>query len=264
MNTAIRLVLGVSVLAAAAGCSGSTDTNNASGGTGPIQIGGAGSGGSTSTTGGDSSGGGGGDLPPGVPLTPTNGWVDGASNTLGIQGAMFAFSDMVSGMGLVSDLTADHACIKGTAAKVDLKCTPVAPATDCYGQFWGAALGLNLKQPIDMTTMMGGAPAPFDASALKGFAFDITGMTIPSPAAFRFKVEDAKGEFCTPATKAVKLGPNVFNFSDLIAECWAPKATAATAETAKADLLKISWQVVTNSGGTVPFDFCVSNVRALN
>ena len=217
--------------------------------------------GSTTGTGGSGSAGAPvntGGLAEGVPLTPTDGWVDAASNTLGIQGAMFAYADDTSLMGMTSDFTAAKACIKGTAAKVDLKCTP-AMGMDCYGTYWGAAIGLNLNQKIDATTMMGADPAPFDATAIKGFAFELSGMTVPT--SIRFKVENSTGEFCTPAAKPVLLGANSFLFSDLITECW--KAGGMTAETGKTTLIKIAWQVVTNSSSAVPFDFCVDQVRAL-
>jgi hypothetical protein len=267
MKSALGLILGVSFLATVVNCSSSGDDNN---GTGPINIAGssttAGSGtvvpGGTTSTGGT----GGGDLPPGVPLSPMNGWVDGASNSLMIQGAMFPFGDDTSKMGMTPmdfSMSGTDACLKGTAAKVDLKCTPVAPATDCYGTFWGAAIGLNMNQQIDMTTMMGGSPMPFDASAIKGFAFEISGAMVPGPSSLRFKVEDATGEYCNPGTKPVKAGVNSFMFEDLIKECWAPKATAANGSAAKPAVLKIAWQVVTNAMGTVPFDFCVTNLRAL-
>jgi hypothetical protein len=195
------------------------------------------------------------------------GWVDGASNALMIQGAMFEYADPTSLMGLEKNFTESNACIKGTAAKVDMAsmaCTTkmfTPPATDCYGEYWGAAIGLNLNQAIDEATMMGGDPMPYDASAIKGFAFNITGAMVPT--SLRFKVEDANGEFCTPSTKPVKLGANTFMFEDLIKECWAPKATAATAATAKAAVIKIAWQVVTNAMGAVPFDYCVADLRAL-
>jgi len=227
-----------------------------------------------STTGGTSSTGGsvlptGGmaELPPGVPLDPMMGWVDVMSNTLGIQGAMFSYADDTSKAGppaLVEDFTGMNACIKGTAAKVDLKCTPVAPATDCYGTFWGAAIGLNLNQATDPMTMMGGMPMPYDASAIKGFAFEITGGADATmvPTSLRFKVEDASGEYCTPpTTKPVKLGVNSFMFSDLVTKCWTTGGVSA--EGAKTGLIKIAWQVVTNATGPIPFDYCVKNVRAL-
>jgi hypothetical protein len=273
MKSALGVFLGVSVFALAVGCdNGGDDTDGGTAGKG-IVVGqsGSGTGGSVipsggSTTAGTGTGGTGGSGTPaaGVPLTPTDGWVDGASNTLMVQGAMFAYADETSKAGppaMTEDFVGTHACIKGTAAKVDLKCTPVAPATDCYGTFWGAAIGLNMNQPIDMTTMMGATPMPFNGSSIKGFGFTISGGMVPT--SLRFKVEDASGEYCTPTAKPVKLGANTFMLTDLIKECWSPKMGAATAESAKSGMVKIAWQVVTDAKGTIPFDYCVENVVAI-
>lgn len=276
MKSALGLVLGVSILATAVGCdNGSSDADN--GGSGPVAIAGSkssssGSGNSAGSSvvpkgGTDSGTGGTGTLSEGVPLTPTDGWVDIASNTLMVQGAMFEYADPTSLMGLTKDFEGANACIKGTAAKVDMTSTACTtktftpPAADCYGEYWGAAIGLNLNQAIDMTTMMGGAPMPFDASAIKGFTFTIDGMAIP--VSLRFKVEDASGEFCSPKTVPIKSGANTVMLSQLIKECWKPTATAATADAAKSGLVKIAWQVVTDAAGSIPFDYCVKDLRAI-
>lgn len=274
MSSALRVFLGLSILAAVGCDNGGDETGDDTGlnpvagqsnsGAGTANV--SGTGNSTAGTGSDagtSSGGGSGPLEAGVPLTAADGWVDMGTNTLGVQGAMFAYADTASKMTLVEDFVGDHACIKGEAAEVDLKCTPMAPATDCYGQFWGAAVGLNLNQPIDMTTMKGADPMPFDAGAkgITGFAFEITGTGVP--ASLRFKIEDASGEYCNTATKPVKKGANSFSFAELQAMCWKPAATNPTGDKAKSGIVKIAWQVVTKTGATVPFDYCVANVRAL-
>jgi len=273
MKSALGLVLGVSILALAAGCDNGAGDDNT--GDPPITIAGSsGSGTGTPTAGTTTTGGGSGGAASteGVPLDPMNGWVDGNMNALKIQGAMFPFGDPTSLMGSMPvdfSMSGADACFKGTAAKVDMAsmaCTTkmfTPPAKDCYGEFWGAAIGLNLNQQIDMTTMMGGTPAPFDASALKGFTFEISGTTVPAPTALRFKVEDSSGEYCNIAAHQVKVGVNTFEFADLVKECWKPPTPPVTAVGAKAGLIKIAWQVVTNDKGTVPFDFCVKNVRAL-
>jgi hypothetical protein len=255
------------------------------GGNGPIQLG-AGTGNATAgagnapNAGAGSPGSGGGtaagagapsDLPAGVPLTPSAGWV-AKDNEAGIQGAVFSFGDPTSKMGMMENFTLGNACISGTAAKVDMASTActtkmfTAPATDCYGEYWGAAIGMNLNQSIDttLTPPAGGTPAPYDASSLKGFAFVVSGNTVPAPSAFRFKVEDGTTEFCNPATIKIKVGTNIVMFSDLISQCWMTSTPPApNAETVKSHLIKISWQVVTNASSTVPFDFCISDVRAL-
>jgi hypothetical protein len=281
MKSALLAIVGVSLLAGTVGCDSGTDDSTGTAGTGPVMVGGstgtAGSsvvpvGGTGTSTGGSSSTGGtgtggGGDLPAGVPLTVMDGWVDGAGNSLMVQGAMFEYADDTSAMGMMKDFTGTKACISGTAAKVDLMCTKPA-GMDCYGVYWGAAIGLNLNQPTvddpaNPGTMIGGDPMPFNASAIKGFAFNIEGTKVPT--SLRFKVEGgtaaAPVEYCTPTAKSVKLGANSFLFSDLITECW--KTGGMNAETAKSGIVKIAWQVVTNDKATVPFDYCVSDVRAL-
>lgn len=266
MTFAVRGVFGLSILLAAAtfGCDdGSSDTSGpkqVTGGTGNTATGGQSGTGSTASTGSTGNGTGGNTDPAatGVPLTPTDGWVDAASNTLGIVGAMFAYADTTSAEGMTEDFTGSNACITGTAAKVDMLCTPVPPATDCYGTFWGAAIGLNLNQPIDPETGMGAeTPLPYDASSLKGFGFTISGSAIP--ASLRFKVENSAGEFCTPAAKPILEGNNTVLFEEVVSECWTTGGTAPDTS----GLLKVAWQVVTNDSSEVPFDFCVSNVVAI-
>ena len=206
----------------------------------------------------------------GLQLIPSNGWVDGAENALGIQGVIFGYADPTSKLGLIADFKDSHACVSGTAAKIDQTSTQcqtqmfTPPATDCYGEFWGAAIELNLNQPVDPATMQAGTSRPFDASALKGFAFELTGNTLPPPKSFRFQVENASTVFCNVPSIKVRLGINVVLFSDLVSECFrSPVPTAPTAQTAKSALLKISWHVLTNTSEVVPFDFCVSSIHAL-
>jgi len=298
MSSAVKVILGVSVLAMASGfaaCDGGTSDN---GGTGPVVVAGSGngtatggssptgaggsapaSGGSNGTVGGSTAVGGG-PSGEGVPITPSAGWIAKESNALGVQGAAFSFGDTTTITGMtdnLKDTAATVACIKGTAAKVDMaaeKCVSKMfdpPAMDCYGQFWGAALGFNLNQAIDMTLVppAGGTPMAFDASLIKGFYFEISDHddhtgTVPAPSALRFKVDDGTKEYCNPTAIKVKSGVNTVLFSDLTTECWAPTATSSkiTADVEK-KFIKIAWQVVTNSTSAVPFDFCVGNVRAL-
>jgi hypothetical protein len=248
------------------------------GGTPPLQVasGGSsnGSGGSGTTPQGGSvaaaGSGGAATMLPGIPLEPMAGWVPN-TNEAKIQGALFSFGDATSKMGLVEDFTGSKACIKGNAAKVDTSSdicknkTFTPPAMDCYGEYWGVAIGLNLNQSIDPATMMGAKEVPYDATNLEGFGFDIEGATIPGGTDFRFKVEDGTKEYCTPKAVKVKKGFQIIKFSDLMAECWQttdpPNATVTP--TVQSHLIKISWQVVTNTGGVVPFDFCVSDIRAI-
>lgn len=187
-----------------------------------------------------------------------DGWVGQETNTLGIQGAIYAAADDTTALSMTSSFVGSNACIQGTAAQVDLLCTPPV-GMDCYGLFWGAAISLNLNQPIDPETMMGVDPLPYDATALTGFALEISGAVIPT--SLRFKVENANGEYCTRPATPVGAGMNTFQLSQLFSECWTAAGTSA--ENAKSSLIRISWQVVTNAETSVPFDFCVSDIQAL-
>jgi hypothetical protein len=255
MKSALALVLGVSVLALAAGCDPASTEDPGTGTGGKIAVGGT-----TGTTAGTGTTGGSGAAAPtdGVAITPVDGWVDVESNALGIQGAIFSYGDNTSKTGMTENFTGANACIKGTAAEVMDPCTIVAPATDCYGTFWGAAIGLNLNQPKDPATGMGVEMAlPFNGSALKGFRFTMSGGTVPTT--LRFKVEDGTKEYCT--SKTVGAGTNTVLFSELTTECW--KSGGTTAEGIKSSIVKIAWQTVTKKGATIPFDYCVSDIVAL-
>lgn len=183
---------------------------------------------------------------------------------MNIQGAVFAFADPVSKLDMTSNFTGTSACIAGTAAKVNLNCTLTPPATDCYGQYFGAAIGMNLNQALDPTTMVGADPLPFDASALVGFSFEISGSAVPAPSDFRFEVETSDQRFCNVQSKAkLKVGSNTMFLRDLLTECFRViDPPAPSAETAKTRLVRIAWHVITNTTSTSRFDFCVSNVRA--
>ncbi len=203
---------------------------------------------------------------PSVPLIPADGWLDGSANRLRIQGAFFAAADVESESSMTSDFTGSDACLKGSAARVDLTCPPVAPATDCYGMYWGAMIGLNLNQALDPSDHTGGTAQPFDASSLQGFSFVVTGNTVPAPSSFRFQVESSDGDvYCNVPTKKVLLGVNTFLFSDLVSECFwiSSDPPNPSAQTVQSALTRIEWQVVTNTTSQVPYDFCISNVRAL-
>jgi hypothetical protein len=274
MSSALRVILGVSILGSlSVGCDGGADDPDGNAGSGGTLIGTGNTGNAGTSSGGSAGSGGSGPVAEGVPLPILDGWVD-AKEAIGIEGAIFAYGDPTSKMGMTEKFLGAEACIAGTAAKVDTMstaCTSMMftpPATDCYGEYWGAAIGLNLNQPIDMTTMKGvDPPLTFDAGAkaITGFAFEIDGITVPT--SLRFKVENATGEFCNiGAVKSVLKGANSFKFSELHTKCWEKKETAMmnpTAETGKTNLIKIAWQVVTNTTSSVPFDYCVKNVRAL-
>ncbi len=197
----------------------------------------------------------------GVPLAFMNGWLNADANDLGVQGAVFAYADTHTGETMMENIAENgaQACITGTASKVDTTCTPSDPTMDCYGEYWGAAIGFNLNQPVDPATNEGGDPMPFDGSSITAFSFELTGPTVPT--SMRFSVETSTGDHCTLPSAMIKAGVNTIELSSLVTECWTNGDQKPIAD--KNSMLKIAWGVVTNSSSATPFDFCVSNVIAV-
>jgi hypothetical protein len=202
-------------------------------------------------------------------LTPVNGWIDGASNSALIQGAVYADADPQSTLKMSRDFTGSHMCIKGATTIVDPQCTPIPPH-DCWTSYWGAAISLNLNQTIEPTTMMASTPAAYDASKLVGFAFDLSGPTVPPTSSVRFQVDAAAPENTYCLQYAYEAGTNTALLKELQNWYAGPPCTptansqqASKATYQASSLVRLKWTIVPNSGYEVPYDFCVSNVRAL-
>lgn len=243
----------------------------ACGGTGPVAgvgglmaagTGGGGAAGTGATGSGAATG-----APEGVPLPFMNGWLNGTDNALGVQGAVFSYSDTHTEATMVTNIDENGgmACISGEAFKVDTGCTVTDPnATDCYGEFWGAAIGFNLNQLVDETTGEGSDPLPFDGSSITAFSFNVSGPQIPS--GMRFVIEASMdggattADYCTTSAMQLTEGINTRNIADLVTECWGSTGMPMANQMG---LMKIAWQVVTNAGAAVPFDYCIDNVIAI-
>ena len=204
---------------------------------------------------------------------------------LGIQGFVFAYADPHSAVGMTTNLSPPvdsalgKACIKGTAAKVDMfsdtcvNMTFTPPATDCFGEYSGAGIAMTLNQPLDPAASITTPAPPFDASALEGFAFEISGPTVPAKASLEFRVETSTDfnpasdadVFCNLPTVKLVPGANYVLFSELVDRCFriSDDPPNPSAETVQSKLTRIVWRVRTNNSASVPFDFCISNVRAL-
>jgi hypothetical protein len=238
-----------------------TGGSQSGGGAAGINLGGGGTAGSLGGTAGAVTAGAGGPSDEGVPLVPMNGVI--ADNPTMIQGAVFAVADTTSNESLTSDVNGPKICMQGIAARINLDCDP-AP-TQCSSRYFGAMLGMNLNQQINpmSTDNQFGDPLSFDASALRGFSFDLDGQDIPSNALF-FAAEDGNNQYPTPSSQKLLAGRNVVLFSELLtSDVTLAQGTMRMPESAKAGLVKILWRVRGTASAAVPFDFCVSNIRAL-
>ncbi len=221
-------------------------------GTGGAQgIGGTGAGGGTGT-GGAGTGGGMTFLPPTEELRPLDGWVHIEENTVGVQGAIYTFSDPLSSISPATFESSGRSfCVSGQATQV-----PCTTPDDCdYSTYWGVGAGMNLNEPP------GGVPGPYNATAagVTGISFDITGATVPLSMRFKAVVAGDSTDYCTGPTLEPRAGTNFVLLSDLSANCY---EVPAGGPPNASQLEAIQWQVFTNSQSAVPFDFCISNIRA--
>lgn len=199
------------------------------------------------------------------------------STELGIRGVVRVVADSHSAIHTTSNLTppveasVDRACITGNTARVDqaseicVNKTFTPPATDCWGEFLGVSVELSLNQPTTATGEASGKELSFDASALQGFAFDLDGALVPRPVSLRFSVATSSGVFCNVPSMKLHAGSNALLFSQLVDRCFriTDDPPNPTAESVQSELVKLSWQVITNETSEVPFEFCISNVRAI-
>ena len=199
----------------------------------------------------------------GILLIPTDGWVDGASNELMIHGAMYSQADSRSAPKMSSDFTGTNACIRGSTGPLVVNCQPAdcCGAQNCGHHIWSAAISLNFNQWRDPTTLIPGVPGTFNASALVGFSFELSGSDLSTPQSIHFEVETYRTTYDSEPTKTLGLGVNTVLFSELSIN--GPSQDPGAVETDKSTLVRISWVVEGHDSTEVPYDFCVSNVRAL-
>lgn len=226
----------------------------AAGGTGGAPVAAAGSGGA----GGAGGAGGGSTVIPtgeGFALSPTNGWIAGTTNAVGIQGSFFPLSDVADGGSTTIAPASFEAvtgpiCISGTASQV------VGTAYDVY---WGGGVGLNLADP----GMGNGEPGPWNRGTVVGFRYTLTGPTIPPATALRFQAEfpgkDPGTPYCAEVA-ATNGTPVTTLFSQITEACYAAGGAVLPATVG---LTAIQWQVATNTTAPTPFDFCITDLTAI-
>ncbi len=178
-----------------------------------------------------------------VPLMPHNGFVDCASNTIGIQGYFFTYSDMGGSSIMPADFSAaaDEICVTGTVGQV---------MDDDYSATYGAGLGFNFNQ----TTGSSDANT-WDATAagISGIQFNIS--SFPTGAGMRVIFQSGGSDYCAPITAG---GAQTVNFADATKTCYdaadpGPSGSATTLE-------QVKWQVTTDADATHDFDFCLTDI----
>ncbi len=189
----------------------------------------------------------------------TTGWIDGASNPFGIQGWVWAADDCATAT------AADLPCVERDASLVGPDNKPGWSVTESevcakgtlesvtdWSKQWGFDIGINLNDSATGQTM------PFDASAFRGFAADISG-TVEGEFRFNVVVDGVSAEYSTNVTVPTQDATALFEGPGAIQQ------TSATKTPFDPTRVKfVTFFVVPQMGATKAYDFCISNFRALD
>ncbi len=218
----------------------------------------------------------GGEIPIGMGLNiipNAMGFVEGATNGLGIQGAFFIAHDGVNAAGMptttgstmtVSYATAGQVCVNGNFPAIPPN--PAVVGDFLYSTNWGGGVGMNLRQVIPaggMALPASGWPRTTPAGTVTGFNYTLTaqaGSTLPT---LRFTVDfvgkDPGATFC----QALPLGATTAILASTIQSCWGDPLLPTPVPLPGADLLTIQWSIIPNTLTATPFNFCLSGVSAV-
>jgi hypothetical protein len=207
-----------------------------------------------STASGASDGGGdGGDAGPGcvgVPIVPDEtGFVAPGSNSVGIHGSWFVYSDC-------NDLGGQNCAMvtsptgTGFANVGGALCT--SGTTSSAMGAWGAGIGLELND--------GPPQQPFDtvAAGIQGFCFQLTGPTLPTTTVrVAFPTQDNNDNAYFQSVSTV--GQHTVLFSNTMQGSWVttPQPFEPTLVTL------IQFQIPSSTTATIPWDFCVEGLTAV-
>jgi hypothetical protein len=188
---------------------------------------------------------------PGVPIAPdTGGYVAPASNSLGIHGSWFVYSDCVD-LKNVNCATVTTPSVVGKFPNVGGKICTSGHTSTATGA-WGAGIGLELND--------GPPQMPYDTTVhnIKGFCFLLSGATIPSTTirvAFPTQNNPDNAYFAPVST----VGQQTVLFSATAQGSWV--VTKSLFEPTKVMLMQ--FQIPSSTTAPVPWDFCVEGLTAI-
>jgi hypothetical protein len=227
------------------GVAGSTVTTGGSSGAGGV----VGPGGSSGGMGAAGGSGGVGSGCPGVPIVPdAKGFLAPGSNSLGIHGSWFEYSDCadLKNVNCSTVATPPANSFPNVAGKM---CT--SGHTSTAPGAWGAGIALELND--------GPPQMPYDTTAhgVIGFCFELSGATIPSTIRVAFPTKDNNDNAYFSAVSTV--GQHSVLFSDTAQGSW---VTTKSAFEPTAVML-MQFQIPSSPAAEVPWDFCIDGVTAI-
>jgi hypothetical protein len=191
-----------------------------------------------------------------------NGCFDG-NNGAGIVGCWYSYGSTVTTPvpGQPFPSMNGSMCTSGTAAKV---------IDTASAAVWGAGIGFDLNN-AGAADGGPGEKLPWDATAhdVTGFAFHVDRppvggqLRVELPTSAAVGTTDVKPAYWGGATanlSPVNVGGDyAFHFTDV----GGPSDLAAPTPFDKTKILSMQFHVVSNTTSVIPFDYCISNVRAL-
>jgi hypothetical protein len=240
------------------GGDGATGGTVESGGTGGAlggSGGGGGVGGSSGGTGGSSggTGGSGGGLSCGageglaLPIEPgedaQSAWIDGSSNCVGIQGALYPSVDEVGSSLTITD-SDGRICVAGTVKRV---------LSGDFDNYWGARLVIQLNNDGDATAL------PYDAvtHGVDGFKFTLSGSAVPEELRPTLFNSASATQYCK---RVCATGAQSILLSEAHVDCW--EGTTGSTPTGTS-LERLEFTIPSNELADIPFDFCIEALTAI-
>ncbi len=182
-------------------------------------------------------------------LVSADGWVDGSTNDVGIQGDWHTYGDDVSTYAPRSEpfFEGGSVCISGVVP-------PYAEEPDV----WGAGLSLNIN-----VAAPGQQPGAWDATVhdVRGFSFTLVGQNPPYVQVNYPVVGQADGTVYCVEERAVEPDTHTFSidFEQTRYNCWEGEDGPHPDET---KLRAFQVQVLPHDSEYVEFDFCLEDVAA--
>jgi hypothetical protein len=188
---------------------------------------------------------------PGVPIVPdATGFVASGSNSVGIHGSWFVYSDCTDLKGKNCAMVTTPSSTTSFPNVGGAMCT--SGTTSMATGAWGAGIALELND--------GPPQMPFDtvAAHMTGVCFQLTGKTIPTTTVrVAFPTKDNNDNAYFEAVSSV--GQHSVLFSKIAQGSWvtSPQSFEPSA------VMLMQFQIPSSTTASIPWDFCVEGLTAI-
>ncbi len=189
---------------------------------------------------------------PGMAITPdATGYVAPASNSLGLNGSWFVYSDCVdlNGVNCSTVTSPPTTSFPNTGGSM---CT--SGTTSANASAWGAGIALELNDDGASHKQ-----SPWDATAagVLGFCFQLSGSAVPAGLRLAFTTTTSGDD--APFKAVGSAGSHTVLFSQTGPGSWFKNTSPLDTH----NLVLMQFQIPATSGKAIPWDFCVSGMTAV-